>query len=107
MKNLSRSYIWWPNIDKQIEDMVNGCFECQKAKKMPNRASVHGNGHMLFGHIYTSFADYINGNYFLIVIDSYSKWMEVRLVPGPLATAVMKVLRELSATYGMFACRIM
>lgn len=29
MKAFARSYIWWPNIDRNIEQTVKNCQECQ------------------------------------------------------------------------------
>ena len=28
MKSLARSYIWWPQMDKAIEEMVQSCIVC-------------------------------------------------------------------------------
>lgn len=41
MKALARSYIWWPNMDSDLERYVNGCAECQKHQKMPKSAPIH------------------------------------------------------------------
>lgn len=30
IKNLARSYMWWPGIDKQIEDLAKACPGCQR-----------------------------------------------------------------------------
>ena len=29
MKSLARMYMWWPGIDKEIEECVRTCHECQ------------------------------------------------------------------------------
>ena len=29
MKALARSYIWWPELDKDIEDLAASCDECK------------------------------------------------------------------------------
>jgi len=34
MKMLARSYIWWPCIDKEIEDIVKSCRSCQEVQKV-------------------------------------------------------------------------
>ena len=28
MKALARSYVWWPNIDRDVEQLKEACFEC-------------------------------------------------------------------------------
>ena len=34
MKSLARSYIWWPNMDQDVENKVKSCSECQINKKI-------------------------------------------------------------------------
>ena len=33
MKELARSYLWWPNIDQEIEQAVRSCTSCQQVRK--------------------------------------------------------------------------
>jgi len=28
MKALARSYVWWPNIDKELEQLAGSCYKC-------------------------------------------------------------------------------
>ena len=28
MKSIARIHVWWPGIDKKIEEVVNGCLPC-------------------------------------------------------------------------------
>ncbi|KAL4097697.1 hypothetical protein QTP88_022428 [Uroleucon formosanum] len=35
IKSVARSYFWWPNIDKEIEDMTRNCNECINARLKP------------------------------------------------------------------------
>ncbi len=35
MKMMSRSYVWWPLCDKDVEDYVNNCLICQQT--LPNK----------------------------------------------------------------------
>ena len=41
MKSLSRLYIWFPNIDKQIEKLVKTCETCEKLSNNPNKSPPH------------------------------------------------------------------
>ena len=41
MKGLSRIHVWFPNIDKHIEEEVRNCPECAQATKTPTKAYIH------------------------------------------------------------------
>ncbi|XP_060520646.1 uncharacterized protein K02A2.6-like isoform X2 [Cylas formicarius] len=82
MKALARSYVWWPNLDRDIENKIKTCSECQEARNMPRKAPVHPWewSRAPWTRLHVDFAGPMNGKSFLIVIDSFSKWLEVRLV---------------------------
>ena len=40
IKALARSYVWWPNLDKDVEGMVRSCKECQVHQKAPAEAPL-------------------------------------------------------------------
>ena len=35
MKAIARSYVWWPNLDRDIECTVNACGPCQSTRNKP------------------------------------------------------------------------
>ena len=35
MKEIARSFVWWPNCDKDIEGTVRNCSKCQQVKSPP------------------------------------------------------------------------
>ena len=39
-KALARSYVWWPNLDKDIENLVNSCKHCQKLLASPEKCPL-------------------------------------------------------------------
>ena len=41
MKSLSRIHIWFPNIDKEIENIVKSCKNCEKISNEPNKSGPH------------------------------------------------------------------
>ena len=78
MKALSRSYVWWPNIDADIECLVKGCAACASFKNAPPESPLHPWKWATrpWQRIHVDFAEF-KGQMFLVVIDSYSKWLEV------------------------------
>ena len=41
MKALGRSYVWWPSINKDLEDVAHKCEDCQKNYKEDQRTHLH------------------------------------------------------------------
>ena len=41
VKTLARNYVWWPKIDKDIEQMIKCCAGCQQNRNMPPEAPIH------------------------------------------------------------------
>ena len=41
MKKLARSYVWWPGLDSNIEELVNSCPQCQVAKSASPKTPLH------------------------------------------------------------------
>ena len=41
MKALARSHIWWPELDRHLEDRVKSCTACQSVKQAPPKAPLH------------------------------------------------------------------
>lgn len=52
MKSLARSFVYWPSMDKQIEEYVRNCSKCMLASK--EFLSINGKPHMVHGHASTS-----------------------------------------------------
>ena len=40
MKAVARSYIWWPGLDKAIENLVKSCVSCQAVRHTPTVAPL-------------------------------------------------------------------
>ena len=41
MKSLARLHVWWPGIDKQIEEAVRACTSCQSIRNRPQPVPLH------------------------------------------------------------------
>ena len=41
MKALARSHVWWPELDKEIEEGAKACSACQPNKHAPAKAPLH------------------------------------------------------------------
>ena len=41
MKSVARSYMWWPGLDKDLEQLAKSCQSCQAVKGAPSAAPLH------------------------------------------------------------------
>ena len=79
MKSVARSYIWWPGLDKAIEEVVKSCISCQAVKHFPPVAPVQPWTwpNQPWKNIHLDFAGPFQGSVFLIAVDAHSKCPEV------------------------------
>ncbi|XP_015272338.1 PREDICTED: uncharacterized protein K02A2.6-like [Gekko japonicus] len=102
MKGLARGYFWWPKIDSDIESWVQRCHECQLSRPDPPQAPVQQweKSHQPWLRVHINFAGPFQGQIFLIIVDAYSKWLEVVPTSKMMALTVINALRHIFATHG-------
>ena len=81
MKVLSRIFVWWPGIDKDIEMLVSKCPQCQATRPSPPLALLQP-----CARLHIDYAGPVEGQMLLVVIDAHSKWIEVEVGKMPLQT---------------------
>ena len=103
MKSLARGYMWWPNCDDDIEDTVRKCYDCQQQRPMPARAKLHPweFPNRPWACVHVDYAGPFLGHMFLVIVDAYSKWIEVHIMTKSTSEATINKLRETFATHGL------
>ncbi|XP_060543224.1 uncharacterized protein LOC132710602 [Pantherophis guttatus] len=103
MKGLARSYVWWPSLDKDIEEWVARCDPCQEVRPAPAQAPVSEweMPSSPWARIHIDFTGLMQGHYLLIVVDAFSKWLEVIPTASTTSEATIRALRRLFATHGL------
>ena len=99
MKELSRSFFWWPKLDSDIEQLARKCSGCQIHQKAPPKASLHPWEwpSAPWERIHIDFAGPFLGHMFLIALDAHSKWPEVHVMNTITASKTIDVLRQIFA----------
>ncbi|KAK6761919.1 hypothetical protein RB195_022856 [Necator americanus] len=90
MKMLARGYLYWTNINRDIEEAVRHFRNCQEAAKMPKKTVLNS----------WTYTGPLNGRMYLVVVDAYSKWPEVFEMSSSSTTAMLRELRMLFARFG-------
>ena len=80
MKALARSFVWQPQIDRDLEELVKRCEDCQCFRNQPPVAPLQPWEwpEKPWEHVHADNAGPFLGRQFFI--DANSKWMEVKAV---------------------------
>ena len=103
MKELARSYVWWPKLDSDLEGLTNSCPECLSLRAMPSKAELHPwewPTHP-WHRLHIDYAGPVNGLYFLVIVDAHSKWVDVYPTSGTTAKETIKCLQHSFSRFGL------
>ena len=102
MKAFARMFVWWINMDKDIEQMVKQCSQCQQVRPSPPAAPLHPWQWPIrpWARIHLDFAGPVQGKMLLVAVDAHSKWIEVQTMSTTTAAATTEQLRVMFARWG-------
>ena len=103
MKSLARTFFWWPHLDSEIEAMVKACEKCQQSRGLPPQAPLNPWSwpNRPWSRLHLDFAGPLENRMFLVLIDAYSKWIEVFPMAGATSAATIQELRTTFARWGL------
>ena len=101
-KQLARDLVYWPGINKQIEDMVSRCSTCQEHRskqqkepmmptKVPSRA---------WEHVAQDLCDCL-GHKWLVTVDYYSEFFEVTKLEDATGATVIEKTKQIFSVHGI------
>ena len=101
MKSLSRMYTWWPKMDEEL--IVKRCSKCQENQ---NKVPVVPLQLWKFpatpwSRLHIDYAGPFLNSMFLVIIDAYSKWVEIFRTSSSTSTITIQCLRSTFARYGI------
>lgn len=103
MKSIARSCMWWPGIDKDMENIANTCEYCKNSRQNPPKSVLHNWNvpDKPWVRVHADFFGPINNKIFLVVIDAYSKFLEVIPMTSTTSSTTISQLRKIFARYGL------
>lgn len=100
-KSLARGYCWWIGIDRDIEEMIANCADCQAVRAEAPKMTLHcwESPTEPFQRVHVDFAGPYLDTYFFIYVDAYSKWPVVKVIKSITGENTVNMCREIFATY--------
>nr|CDJ86255.1 RNA-directed DNA polymerase (reverse transcriptase) and Integrase domain containing protein [Haemonchus contortus] len=102
MKMLARSYVYWPSMEADIEKLVRNCATCAQQAKDPVKTELQSWPKPLtpWTRVHADFAGPLDGNFYLVIVDAFSKWPEIIQMNSMTTSATIKVLTKVFAQFG-------
>ena len=103
MKSLAGQFVWWPNMDSEIERYVKNCTSCQVSTRDPPLTSLHlwEWPRSPWTQVHADFAGPFLGKMYLVTIDAYSKWMEVQITSGATSAITINKVKITFSSLGL------
>lgn len=103
MKEIARSYFWWPGLDAAIEEKAKSCPDCQKLRNLPQLTPLHPWEwpEEPWQRVHVDFAGPVEGRMFLVVVDAHSKWPEAIIMQETSAERTIEELRLIFSRFGL------
>ena len=103
-KKYLRSKLWFPGLDKMVEEKVEGCRGCQATTYTPTRDPLKPTElpESPWQKLDMDFWGPLpSGEYILVIIDEHSRYPEVEFVSSTAAKAVVPHIDRVFATHGI------
>ena len=95
MKSLARAYIWWPDMDSQIEQLVNSCPVCQESRPSPPAAPLHPWEwpSQPWSRIHIDYFGPFRNHMFMVIVNAHSKWIDACVMSSITSAKTIEQLR--------------
>ncbi|KAL5256343.1 hypothetical protein ACHWQZ_G011539 [Mnemiopsis leidyi] len=104
MKTLARSYVYWPRINSEIEQLSSTCKSCGKHGKSLPSLTEHPwtKPTMPWQRVHIDYAGPFFNKMWLVVYDAYTRWPEViKMNKDTTSAATIRALREIFSRNGL------
>ncbi len=101
-KKIIRGLVYWPQVDKDVEKLISGCEACLRTRPAPpNATATWPSAEKVWSRVHADHLGPVNGNMYLLITDSFSKWLEVMKVRNLTAKETVEKFREVFARFGL------
>ena len=95
--------MWWPGFNQDVEQFVKQCSNCQMCLPCPPLAPVHSwdNPKRPWYRLHLDFAGPFMDRMYLILVDAYSKWLDVCIMNTITSGSTIEKLQAIFAVHGL------
>ena len=102
MRVEARNWVWWPKLDQDLVEVTKACSVCFANHKPPQSQSLSWpDSGKPWSRLHIDYAGPVDGLYFLIIVDSFSKFMDVHSTRSITSNFTIKMLRKTFANFGL------
>ena len=100
-RDRARQSVWWPGLSQQIDEMIKSCQECCKSRRQPAKPLLPSALPQLpWQKVGTDIFEWNKSSY-LLIIDYYSRWIEIAKLRNMLSEEVFLHTRSIFARHGI------
>jgi len=95
--------VWRPGIDLDLEKKVKGCDICQTTHHNPPAALLHPWEwpQQPWQRVHADYAGPFLGKMFHVLIDAYSKWVNIHVISSSTSQVTIEKMRATFAAFGL------
>lgn len=103
VKSLARSTVWWPKCDFDIEDFIKRCEHCQKysPREPQTPLNLWNTPEKAWDRVHIDFTGPYEGQYWFVVIDAFSRWLEIFPMSNANTNNTIQALSTLFSRFGL------
>ena len=100
-RSRARISVWWPGLSTQIGELITRCHTCAKEQPTPREPLMSSSFPARpWERVATDLYDF-QGRKYIIVVDYYSRWFDIKELSDETSHSVIKALKEVFATHGI------
>ena len=97
----SKTSVWWPGISHQLTSLMEKCPECAKAARPVREPLIPSSLPEYPWQKVATDLFHLDGSIYMIVVDYFSRYPEVKKLTSTTTQGVINVLKSLFARYGI------
>ena len=102
MKAEARNWIWWPNLDQDITETIKSCEICFKNfQNPPAEVLSWPETGSPWCRLHIDYAGPIGDYYFLLIVDSHTKFLDVHVTKSTTSAVTIAKLRLTFCNFGL------